>query len=206
MLLPLPNRCHRHIRDWVGARLRLLQRTFRSLPIWETLSRIAEAGDDGVELDPRTIEGVDAARLAVKCQELGLSVAGLHWLLAGKKELHLTHPCAAVREGALEYLRRLTRECSRLGGEVMVLGGARNRRLLEGVTLAEGLGYAYLVHIHVNDASGAGPGMGNIDLQPMLAALRSVSYDGWISVEAFDPSPNPNTVARRSLEYLKRHW
>jgi sugar phosphate isomerase/epimerase len=64
--------------------------------------------------------------------------------------------------------------------------------------------YAPLIaHVHANDASRRGPGFGDTDFRPILSALQRSGYDGYVSVEVFDYSPDPQTIAERSLKYLK---
>ena len=61
----------------------------------------------------------------------------------------------------------------------------------------------YIAHVHANDANRRGPGFGETDFRPVLAALDRVGYGGWVSVEVFDYSPDPQTIATESLGYLE---
>ncbi len=61
-----------------------------------------------------------------------------------------------------------------------------------------------IAHVHANDANRRGPGFGETDFRPILTALGKVGYDGFVSVEVFDYSPDPETIAVNSLEYLRR--
>lgn len=64
----------------------------------------------------------------------------------------------------------------------------------------------YFAHVHANDPNRKGPGMGELDYHPIFQALKEVGYDGYVSVEVFDFSDGPETIASRSLEYMKRVW
>ena len=62
----------------------------------------------------------------------------------------------------------------------------------------------YFQYIHANDANLRGPGFGKTDFGPIFKTLNELGYQGYVSVEAFDFSPDPETVARESLSYMRR--
>lgn len=59
-------------------------------------------------------------------------------------------------------------------------------------------------YVHANDKNLKGPGFGDVDYRPIVAALNDVGYDGVVSVEVFKYDEGAETIATQSLEYLKR--
>ncbi len=61
-----------------------------------------------------------------------------------------------------------------------------------------------LVHFHANDPNKQGPGFGSLDFGPILAAIQTIDYRGWLSVEVFDYAPGVERLAKESIAYLRR--
>lgn len=61
----------------------------------------------------------------------------------------------------------------------------------------------YFYHVHANDSNLKAPGFGKVDFQPIFSTLIEAGYEDYVSVEPFDYSPDPETLAIKSLEYMK---
>lgn len=102
---------------------------------------IAATGYTGIELAPFTLASrigeVSTARrreLKAIAESYGLTICGLHWLLAKTEGMHLTTNDASTRRATAEYLIELTNACADLGGTIMVFGSPMQRNLQDGVT------------------------------------------------------------------------
>jgi sugar phosphate isomerase/epimerase len=62
----------------------------------------------------------------------------------------------------------------------------------------------HLAHFHANDANLEGPGFGEVDFGPIFQALKDVDYQDYVSVEVFKFEPGPETIATKSLEYMRQ--
>lgn len=61
----------------------------------------------------------------------------------------------------------------------------------------------HIGYFHANDKNLKGPGFGDVDFAPIVAALKQAGYDGYASVEVFNFDEGPETIATKSLDYLK---
>ena len=61
----------------------------------------------------------------------------------------------------------------------------------------------HVAHFHSNDDNGYLPGSGNVDYPPIIEALKAINYSGYVSTEVFDFKPEPKTIAKRSIDFLK---
>jgi sugar phosphate isomerase/epimerase len=59
-------------------------------------------------------------------------------------------------------------------------------------------------HFHAQDTNLRGPGMGEVDFEPIVRALVASGYDRWVSVEVFDYSAGAEETAYQSIQCLKR--
>ena len=123
--------------------------TFQDWPFDKAFAFARECGYTGIEFAPFTIHknayeiSADRRReIRRQAEDAGLTVVGLHWLLAFTEGYYLTSPEADVRRRTSEYLGELARLCRDLGGRVLVLGSPKQRNLLPGVTHDQAMEYA----------------------------------------------------------------
>jgi sugar phosphate isomerase/epimerase len=76
---------------------------------------------------------------------------------------------------------------------------------IEEADIAESIraGGKHIGHVHFVDSNRRPAGLGHIDFAPIVAALRSIGYDGYLSAEAF-PYPDELTAARQTIETYRK--
>jgi D-psicose/D-tagatose/L-ribulose 3-epimerase len=77
----------------------------------------------------------------------------------------------------------------------------------------------HLKHVQISENDRGTPGSGHTDWASLLRALRSLDYDGWLTIESFGPSlgafsaavaiwrdiePTPESIAFDGIEFLRR--
>lgn len=72
---------------------------------------------------------------------------------------------------------------------------------IEEVDIASGLrdGGKYIGHIHFVDSNRRPAGCGHLDYEPIIAALRDIGYEGYLSAEALS-WPDPQTAAKQTIK------
>ena len=63
-------------------------------------------------------------------------------------------------------------------------------------------GGAHIGHVHFVDSNRRPAGFGHMDFVPIVAALRAIGYNGYLSAEAL-PHPDPESAARRAIEAFR---
>lgn len=126
-------------------KLSLCNEVFQSGPFADAAKIVRKAGYAGIELAPFTL-AEDASKITAAerrqyrgiMQSEGLQFVGLHWILVGPKDLHVTTPDRAVRERSWEYIRGLVDLCADLGPDgVMVFGSPKQRSTTGGLNRDE---------------------------------------------------------------------
>ena len=119
----------------------ICKETFEGTSHREGLELARELGYSGVEVAPFTL-GLDAREISKQTrrdyrsmvEDIGMTIIGLHWLLAKTHGFHLTTQDASVRAKTADYFKCLIELCSDLGGDVMVLGSPLQRNFVPPMT------------------------------------------------------------------------
>lgn len=122
---------------------------FEGWPFEKVCRYVKSVGYEGVEVAPFTLAPLitdlsarDLAELRRVAADAGVTLIGLHWLLAKTEGFYLTSPDAAVRARTADYLVALADAARQIGGELMVFGSPKQRSLLPGVSWDRAFEYA----------------------------------------------------------------
>ena len=265
-------------------KLAICNEMFENWKIENVFEYAAKLGYDAVEIAPYTlaesvidINQTERDRIKKAAEAAKIEIAGLHWLLTSPKGLYLNHPDAEIRARTKDYFLALVQFCADVGGQVMVIGSAKQRNVMEPLTYDQAWEYTreifsdgaalaqerdvilcmeplasrhtnfmntpaeavemvkamdnpnfqiildvastagenldmptqirqfaeHVSHFHSNDDNGYLPGSGNVDYPPIIEALKEINYTGYLSTEVFNFEPDAETIARRSIEFLK---
>jgi sugar phosphate isomerase/epimerase len=61
-----------------------------------------------------------------------------------------------------------------------------------------------LWHVHLGDSNRLPPGQGHLDFPAIVATLREVGYQGYLSAELL-PRPNPDAAAEATIAYMRQY-
>jgi len=61
-----------------------------------------------------------------------------------------------------------------------------------------------LGHVHFADSNRRAIGFGHTNMEAIIAALREIRYDGWLSAEIL-PLPDSETAAAQTIKAFKQH-
>jgi len=118
---------------------------FKDWDFAQAAKTIRKVGYTGIELAPFTL-AEDATTLSAEkrreyrriIESEGLTFVGLHWLLVGPKDIHVTTPDRAIRERSWQYVHGLIDLCADLGPNgVMVFGSPKQRASTGGISPQE---------------------------------------------------------------------
>ncbi|MCF0261490.1 MAG: sugar phosphate isomerase/epimerase [Sphaerochaetaceae bacterium] len=136
----------------------LCNELFGNIPFSKQCQITAQAGLEGLELAPFTVADEKflfpaslAKSLKKDLDDNNLGFAGLHWLLAKPDGLLITSKSASKRQEAVDFLLRLADFSEELGGGILTLGGPKQRRTEDGVSVAEATKYLNEAFIYFSE-------------------------------------------------------
>ncbi len=120
---------------------------------WDDIARtiefVKETGYDGLEIAPftlaQTVTDIPAKtrkHIVRKAEEAQLEILGIHWVLVGPENLHITHPDPEIRSRTAQYLVDLTHFCGDLGGKRIAFGSPKARSVHPSITYEQAFDYA----------------------------------------------------------------
>ncbi|HOK56320.1 MAG TPA: sugar phosphate isomerase/epimerase family protein [bacterium] len=129
---------------------------FKDWTVEEIFYYIKDIGYEGIEIAPFTLAENVSEIADEKIEEIkklsektGIKIIGTHWLLVKPEGLSISSKDKELRKKTSEYLCKLVDFTSRIGGEIMVFGSPKQRKINEGQTIEEVKNYLKEVIIPV---------------------------------------------------------
>lgn len=167
----------------------------------------AELGYTGLEIAPFTlaprITDVSAETrktLRRQAESHGLTIIGLHWLLAKTEGFQLTSPDAEVRQRTADYLVELANACRDLGGDILVFGSPMQRKIPAGATRAQATDWA--VDTFERASKGITAAGVRLCLEPLAPAEADFIQTAEEAVAILDRLNHPNFVLHLDVKAM----
>lgn len=125
--------------DTMAVPINLCNEVIRELEFSRQCAFARAVGYDGLEIAPFTLSSAPHELSSSQIHEFrtiaegeGMTIAGLHWLLAAPENLSITSADEAVWRRTVHVGRRLVELCAELGGGYLIHGSPGQRRLEAG--------------------------------------------------------------------------
>ena len=117
---------------------------FKNWEVEDVFEYVKKIGYEGLEIAPFTLTD-DVSQLPLSeierikniSKKTGIEIIGTHWLLVKPEGLSISTRDRNIREKTSQYLCKLVEFTSRIGGEIMVFGSPKQRRINEGQSYEE---------------------------------------------------------------------
>ena len=181
---------------------------------WDYLRRLvdlyADLGDGGI-LVFGSGKGRSPTGGATRDEALGRFAEGMAGLAPHAEARGVTfalEPLAPRFSGILNTVDETVAMVRRIGSPaVQTMIDCRQTAALEGSVDAAAVilkHHEHIKHVHVNETDGRHPGTGDFPFDRVLAALRKVSYQGWVSLEVFNFEAGGETIARETVQFIRK--
>jgi sugar phosphate isomerase/epimerase len=114
---------------------------FKGWKLDDILAYAKRVGYSAVEIAPFTladsvtdISTAERQKIRDSAAQIGIEIAGIHWVLVKPEGLYINHPDAAIRQRTATYFCELVDFCADIGGKVIVVGSPKQRNIMPGVT------------------------------------------------------------------------
>jgi sugar phosphate isomerase/epimerase len=125
-------------------RIGICNEIFKDWLIEDTFEYIKKIGYEGLEIAPFTLAedisflpSSEVEKINETSAKTGIKIIGTHWLLVKPDGLSISTNEKNIRKKTSQYLCKLVEFTSKIGGEIMVFGSPKQRKINEGQTYKE---------------------------------------------------------------------